>query len=426
MKKLFWYPTLWAVVLLFGATAAAQTPESIKRKQEAVKKLEEQIKEQAKKIDDALREVGEAQKAVDEEIAESKKEGEDNPKRHGVNEELDRLRETLKNKVKAYEEAKRKREQLERDLAEAREELQEEKDEFEEKQEKALAEHLRKHPLPRDKKKLEKLKKDVDKWSNGDWKTPSGKDLKERLKKRIDEEIESLEQTYVPGTKQHTVCVQATAMMTLTEPDPLFLPTQTVQSAVTNPAVFEQLIERLGGEFFVGYPDGTLPENVQTNTQANVLPGLRVGLRLGKRFELQLGTSHYRQSWEGTFPVTVNPFNSTTGNAQVIDGTVKRNQSGLMAEADLAWFAAVRAVRPYLRAGVRADMVLDDAVNAQLAGVPLVMPQPEIPAIGYAPFGGAGIRFVLWDRLIIDTGASYGKFGGAYVPMAEVGVGLGF
>ncbi|MFN0177053.1 MAG: hypothetical protein ACKVU0_20595, partial [Saprospiraceae bacterium] len=129
---------------------------------------------------------------------------------------------------------------------------------------------------------------------------------------------------------------------------------ESLQSAMFSPGTLEQLFERLQGEFFIGDISGQHAQNFEMSGTTQAMPGLRLGHRLGNRFELRAGGHYFQTKWSGNFPVVVFPFEQDPSQPpQTLQGNLSASSSGILAEADLAYFFTSGTIRPFVHAGVR-------------------------------------------------------------------------
>jgi len=210
----------------------------------------------------------------------------------------------------------------------------------------------------------------------------------------------------------------------LSNPDARTMEFNALQEAVFAPEVFGALFERLQGEFVLGNMLSTQNQPILLEGSSQIMPGIRLALGLGRRIEVQTGVQYFTARWSGYFPVTVFPFEST--QPQVIQGNLYAAASGILAEADAAWFLTGGAFQPFVKAGARAQIPTQNSSGGDLAGVSIPVEMPGL-ALSVAPFGGLGARVGLGARGYADLTGTYGKIpGGGYAPALDVSVGLKF
>lgn len=197
------------------------------------------------------------------------------------------------------------------------------------------------------------------------------------------------------------------------------------QNAAVSPGTFEQLFEKLGGEFFMGSPSGQPGPAIELSGQTQMMPGLRVGLRLGKRFEICAGSQYFQSKWSGEFPVLVFPhFNQEQPQPKTLQGHANASVSGILANIETAFFLTNGAVQPYLKAGIRGQFSMQHEQGADIAGVSL--PIEAAPTkTRFSPFGSAGVRGCFLKNVFAEAGFSFGELpNGDYQPALELGIGL--
>ncbi len=210
----------------------------------------------------------------------------------------------------------------------------------------------------------------------------------------------------------------------LSNPDPRTMEFNALQEAVFSPEVFEALFERLQGEFVLGNMLSTQNQPIRLEGSSQIMPGIRLGIGLGRHFEVQTGAQYFQSKWSGYFPVTVFPFEGT--QPQVIQGNLHAAASGILAEADAAYFLSNGAFQPFVKAGARAQIPTQNSSGGDLAGVSIPVEMPGLE-LSVAPFGGLGARIGLGARGYADLTGTYGKIpGGGYAPALDVSVGLKF
>lgn len=200
-----------------------------------------------------------------------------------------------------------------------------------------------------------------------------------------------------------------------------------VQAAAHAPGTAEQVLQKLGGEFFIGDISGQTAQFFEMSSKTQAMPGLRLALRLGRRFEVHAAGQYFRTEWSGKFPVVVFPHQQDPPQPpQTLQGTLQSSASGILAEADLAFFLTNGRVRPYLKTGAQGIFPTRNKRAADIVGVALPV---EIKPVDteFSPFGGAGLRVSFLKNGFVEAGASYGKVpGGDYAASVEVGLGWQF
>ncbi len=200
-----------------------------------------------------------------------------------------------------------------------------------------------------------------------------------------------------------------------------------LQHAAFAPGTFEQLFEKLGGEFFIGNPSGQPTQTAGLSGRAEAMPGLRLGVRLGTRFELRATAQHFRAEWSGEFPVLVLPqFSQDYQQPKTLLGNVNTSLSAVLVDIGSAFFIGNGVINPYLEGGVRGQFPMQMESGAEIAGVSLPLETEPVGA-SFSPFGGAGVRCVFLKNGFVEADCSFGKLAsGDYQPAIGIGVGWGF
>lgn len=221
--------------------------------------------------------------------------------------------------------------------------------------------------------------------------------------------------------------VSLSGLMPLGDIAPQQVQRQDLETVFHAPGIFEQIMERLGGEFSIGDLSGHTTQNFGMRGTTKAMPGLRLGYRLGNRLELRAGGHYFQTKWSGNFPVVVFPNEQNPSMPpQTLQGTLAASSSGILAETDLAYFFTAGTIRPFVNAGIRGQFPTQNESGATLAGV--AMPLETTPlGSSYSPFGGAGLRVEFLKNGFLDANASYAKMpGGGYAPSASLNAGWRF
>ncbi|MCF8237143.1 MAG: hypothetical protein K9I85_03240 [Saprospiraceae bacterium] len=210
----------------------------------------------------------------------------------------------------------------------------------------------------------------------------------------------------------------------LNRPDAIQQDGPALQQELTDPEVFEKLFESLGGEFFVGEFTGPSTQVFSLEGRLQPMPGLTACFRMGKRMEIQTGLSLFRANWSGSFPYTVNP---SDGQPPFTDqGHLTATSEGLIADLALAAYFSESSFRPFVRAGVRGQFVVDQRGYARLGSTSISRTISPVDQT-IQPFGGVGCRFVPVNGFAIDIGANFSRLPGMnWKPSLLVGGGLLF
>lgn len=199
------------------------------------------------------------------------------------------------------------------------------------------------------------------------------------------------------------------------------------RSIATQPAVIEQIMERMEGVFVPGvntHPSQhTLPDaTLQASTQ--IMPGLQVGFSLSRNLEFSLGAHYFSSTFTGRLPITVFPFENPAPRIEY--GAINASSNGLLIDISLRYLLPSKKVRPYLEAGARRLSVLQNETHLEIAG--LQLPFDEIKtASGFSAYAGAGVRAYLGANAYLQAGAMLSKWpGSGYAPGGHVSLGWTF
>ncbi|MDO8365146.1 MAG: hypothetical protein Q7T20_00010 [Saprospiraceae bacterium] len=205
------------------------------------------------------------------------------------------------------------------------------------------------------------------------------------------------------------------------------VPMTGLQSAAYAPGTIEQLFEQMQGEFYIGSLSGQSAQNFEMHGTTQAMPGLRLGHRLGNRLELRAGGHYFQSKWSGTFPVVVfSKQQDPPIPPQTLQGSLSASSSGILAEADLAYFFTSGTIRPFVHAGTRGQFPTQNESGATLAGVDLPLETTPL-GTAFSPFGGAGMRVSFWENGFIEANTTFGKApGGDFVPSVGLSVGWRF
>ncbi len=195
----------------------------------------------------------------------------------------------------------------------------------------------------------------------------------------------------------------------LNRPDALQVDGPALQQELLTPEVFENLFETLGGEFFIGEFTGPITQEFSLKGRLQPMPGLTAGFRMGKHMELQTGLSLFRVNWSGSFPYSVIPADGQPPFTE--QGKLTATSEGVITDLALAAYFTETAFRPFVRAGVRGQFVIDQRGTARL-GTATVSRNISPVEQTIQPFGGLGYRFVPTPRFAINLGANFSRLPG--------------
>lgn len=199
------------------------------------------------------------------------------------------------------------------------------------------------------------------------------------------------------------------------------------RSIATQPAVVEQIMERMEGVFVPGvntHPSQhTLPD-ATLQASAQITPGLQLGFSLSRNLEVSLGAHYFSSTFTGRLPITVFPFENPAPRIEY--GAINASSNGLLMDFSLRYLLPGKKVRPYLEAGARRLSVLQNETHLEIAG--LQLPFDEIKtAPGFSAYAGAGVRAYLGANAYLQAGAMLSKWpGSGYAPGGHVSLGWTF
>lgn len=195
------------------------------------------------------------------------------------------------------------------------------------------------------------------------------------------------------------------------------------QAVFADPSVFEQLLERFGGEFFPEEPFIPNESGLQLQGSTNVMPGIFAGLSLLNNLEISLGLHWFHNKWESSFPVIVFPFEGTGSlNEQ---GVLQASVIGIITQISLRYVFSGR-IKPYLEAGFGRAFITDSQSNMVLADIELPF---EILSItpDYSFNAGAGVRFLAGNNFFIQAGMALSNWpGSGFRPVGNMSAGYLF
>ncbi|MBI5913923.1 MAG: hypothetical protein HY842_00980 [Bacteroidetes bacterium] len=160
------------------------------------------------------------------------------------------------------------------------------------------------------------------------------------------------------------------------------------QVVYSNPALFGQLFEALGGEFFIGNPSGHTGQGGFSQEQSPSL-GLAIALRLAPRLQVEGGAALSRSEVGADFPVAV--FSQQHGQPQTLQGSLNTELEHLRAQLGGTWFFGKSTFQPFLGAGFQFSKTAASTTQASMADVRFpVGEQRSVSALG--AYGTAGVE----------------------------------
>ena len=417
-------------LLSFVQLFAANDVSKVERLKEKVAEQKERIEEQRSKIDEAQKALDEAKDAVQKEIDKGKEEAKEDPTRHGTNKTLEKLKEEQNEKQEELDEEKKEMEKLNQKLKSLKEDLREAERKLEEKLDKLEGQVERQNPMPHTEEELKKYLKELETWNRPEWRTPMGKKLKERLRRKAKDRLKELnekDQSAVPRKKTRrkmafTLGAFGEWMINTIDPD-FYTPSdlELIQEQLSSPTIFESLYDELGGEFFVG-SFSELAEWQNIKTQPIISYGLSTSLRLTDRFQLAGYYGKSETSVQAGFPITVFTEDGFVEESEgFMESFIERHQ----ARAEFNYLQAKKHVLFYFGACLQYNSEVEASSTAKIGRQIINIPSKSISA-NFQPGFSAGIQWSpaklpnlglqLGGRAIfsgdrVQTGASLGIFG---------------
>lgn len=200
-----------------------------------------------------------------------------------------------------------------------------------------------------------------------------------------------------------------------------------LQQAAFAPGTVEQIVEELGGEFFIGSFSDPNPQNARLPGKTSYAPGIRLGMGVSKRVELRTGVQYFIADWAGRFPVSVLPhFQSDPTQPQFFQGFVSVSLSAVLLDMEAVFFTSAGKFRPYAKGGARAYFPVENTIRAELAGIPLPL-DFKTPGSKFSAFAGSGLRWFFGKNIFLEGGFFFGKLpGDDYQLAAEASFGWKF
>lgn len=220
---------------------------------------------------------------------------------------------------------------------------------------------------------------------------------------------------------------QITAAMQLPfrKPNDRFVDQVTVMNFMTAPGTYEQVIDHLGGTFYVGLPDPPLLSAITLSSEYLLVPGIGLTYRHSRFIESFFRMHYYQIKFSSTFPITVSP-QDPIGNPYTVNGGMDIRTQGLTADLGFVAILAPGKVRPMVRTGMRGQITLDHVAKLHVSDLAFTWPSQADKDV-FLPYAGAGIRFELGRNICMDAGLNFG-----YLPAlkwrahGDIGIGVHF
>lgn len=177
-----------------------------------------------------------------------------------------------------------------------------------------------------------------------------------------------------------------------------------------DPSKYDQIMEALQGDFFLGTPEGETLTEVVMDGERKWSPNLGLGLSISRRLEVSVNLQRFEIDHSGQFPITVFP-NSGTGETQQIFGSVQSTSKGLFADLGLRYLLPGK-IRPYAETGLRRQWTssYESELTIGNTTLPMAMPEPEAELNIYT---GLGVRWYVRDGLHLQSGITYSHWPGS-------------
>lgn len=203
-----------------------------------------------------------------------------------------------------------------------------------------------------------------------------------------------------------------------------FVSSKELQTLINTPPLFFDLLEKLEGKFYMGdYPGQTIDDVELKGATPKLLFGVCAGKSIGKHLEMQGGVSFVSHSWEGSFPVTVIPFQPT--KPKIVNGTIEANSRYTLLNLNAAWFIRKKIIQPFIAAGI--DMSIPGKTSLKARLLKFNLPITEFDnSSTLSVNGGLGGRIVIRKYFFAEAGVYISKLPSQkYSPVLQFRVGGG-
>ncbi len=204
----------------------------------------------------------------------------------------------------------------------------------------------------------------------------------------------------------------------------LFVSSKELQNLINTPPLFLDLLEKLEGKFYMGDNPGQTTEDVELKgTTPKLLFGLGAGKSIGRHLEIQGGVGLLSHSWEGSFPVTVIPFQQT--EPRVVKGTIEASSRYTLINLGAAWFVRRKIIQPFVVVGMNVSVPGKTSLKARLSGFNLPITKFEKSSALYVN-GGLGARVIIRKYFFAEVSSHISKLPSQkYAPLLQISVGGG-
>jgi len=177
--------------------------------------------------------------------------------------------------------------------------------------------------------------------------------------------------------------------------------------------VYEQIAQRLGGDFEIGDFESYLVKNAMSL-------GVSWQMQLRRHWSFEFGYQHRQHDLIATFPIEVHPSNGMEPFEQ--EGEITTNVRFDQLNVSMNYIFGTGKVRPYLSAGVAWLKSYEAELQASIAGVSFPLRTYEGGRGIVHPFIiGTGFTWQMKDKWTLDVGADVSLFCANYLT-ASVGL----
>lgn len=203
-----------------------------------------------------------------------------------------------------------------------------------------------------------------------------------------------------------------------------FVSSKELQTLINTPPLFFDLLEKLEGKFYMGdYPGQTIDDVELKGVTPIPFFGVCAGKSIGKHLEMQGGVSFVSHSWEGSFPVTVIPFQPT--KPKIVNGTIEANSRYTLLNLHAAWFIRKKIVQPFIATGIDMSVPGKTSLKARLLRFNLPITEFENSS-ALSVNGGLGARVVIRKYFFAEISSYICKLPSQkYAPLLQMSIGGG-
>ena len=228
----------------------------------------------------------------------------------------------------------------------------------------------------------------------------------------------------IPTRLRLTLSVNASSTVAKTQDK--IINSQEMHNALNNELMHETLMEKFSGFYFLS--NSTNPTNANDiklkGESSDIVFGAQISKSLSNRLEAGVGIKFFEQYWNGTFPVTVIPFDETQQSYST-NGNIESSASYFLLNTNGTYYLWPNKISPFITAGIQFAVPGKSNLTASLQGVPLQLNKNQ-EDITVSAFGGAGVRFIFLKHFFAKVALGVNKFPSQqYAPLIQVGIGGG-